>query len=216
MNRIKIKYKEFDFYVYDTTSTNHCISHCIKNGAGWELEQLDFIINSFPESKGNMIDVGGEIGSYSIILSKNFNTVYTFEPNIDNYTTIQHTIKENDISNIKLYNSACGNYNGKCGMIGNYNTQVSLEGDTVDLIKLDDIVIDQISFLKIDVEGFEYDVLRGAEKLIDVNHPLIYLETHPTIVASSQIDCEGWLIKKGYIAIKEMSPIDKFWKYEKL
>ena len=45
-------------------------------------------------------------------------------------------------------------------------------------IKVDDLHLESIDIMKIDVEGFEIDVLRGAGKTIKEHKPKIILETH--------------------------------------
>jgi FkbM family methyltransferase len=48
--------------------------------------------------------------------------------------------------------------------------------DTVRAVKLDDLVPERVDFLKIDVEGFEMNVLRGAARIVNRDRPLILLE----------------------------------------
>ncbi len=164
-----------------------------------------------------MIDVGGEIGSYSTILSKFFKTVHSFEPNIENYSLICKTKLDNNIENLIIYNKAVGDSISRGGMCGPYMTELDVSGNDFDIVSLDSMNFEgEVSFIKIDVEGYEFSVLKGSENLINIHKPIIYLETHPTMVTTSKIDCEEWLNSHGYKVIKEITPIDKFWVYEKL
>lgn len=214
--KTKVKYFDFDFFVYDVDMWTHCVSHMIKSGQGWETEQIELIKNSGPNlNEKVMVDVGGEIGSYAIPLSKYFKKVYTFEPNLENYTIICDTVKENGLTNVEVVHAACGSQEGKCHMTGKWDNQIE-EGDgEVRLVKLDDYIKEPVSFIKIDVEGFEFEVLKGAERIFTEDRPALYLETHPTIVGDSQINCEEWLFSKGYNPVKDMSPSERFWKYSK-
>jgi len=211
--KISVRYRNFDFFIYDVPTNTHIVSHLIKSGIGWDTEQLEFIISSIANKSKNMIDVGGEIGSYSIPLSPYFNKIHTFEPNIENYSLIKDTIDKNNITQISLYNLACGDVNSTCTVVGTYSTEISLKEGITKIVRLDDFITDEISFIKIDVEGFEYDVLRGAKQIIDKYKPIIYLETHPTMVSDSLSNCETWLLNMGYESFNIVSPSDKFWKY---
>ena len=65
--------------------------------------------------------------------------------------------------------------------------QATQRGETVinvSLTTLDEDVAGEpsISLLKMDCEGFEFDVLRGARRLIERHSPLLFLEIHPTLL----------------------------------
>lgn len=207
----EVNYRNLRFAVYN--DRDHFISSIIRNNQDWEGDQLDFIIQNIADTNRNMLDVGGDIGSYSVILSKYFNTVHCFEPHIDHYNIINHNIALNGITNVITYNSACSDAAGKCVMETVHKNQVKKSDDgEVDVVVLDDVIEDPIHFLKIDVEGHEYEVLKGAEKLIKRSYPDIYLETHPTIVADSTKNCEEFLTNLGYTAIVIYTDGDKFWR----
>lgn len=67
---------------------------------------------------------------------------------------------------------------------------------TVPIKTLDSLVEEPVLFVKLDVEGFEYFVLQGAEKIITRYHPAIYLET--TNTQPHQVELFGMLKKHGY------------------
>src|SRR6185503_14091761 len=46
------------------------------------------------------------------------------------------------------------------------------------MIALDDLPVKEVHVIKIDVEGSEYDVVRGASRLLSTNHPHLIIETH--------------------------------------
>jgi len=57
--------------------------------------------------------------------------------------------------------------------------------------------------LKIDVEGFEFDVMKGAARLLTAEHaPLVLFESNPAMLAAGHgtfADIERWLAVRGYV-----------------
>ena len=66
-------------------------------------------------------------------------------------------------------------------------------GEPVDAITIDDLDLPTCNFLKIDVEGMEIDVLRGAERTIDMYRPLLYVENDRPTKSQSLLELLfGW------------------------
>ena len=100
---------------------------------------------------------------------KSYNKIISFEPNPFNFEKL---------SNIGLINHICIN---KCTSDSQGKLNFSIAGTSsgikpsgeiiVEMDKLDNMIIDKVSFLKMDVEGAELASLKGAEKLIKKNRP---------------------------------------------
>ena len=69
---------------------------------------------------------------------------------------------------------------------------------TVPLRRLDDLVTESVEMIKIDVEGAELGVLRGAERLIATSRPIIMFESGPGEAMYSQVAMWDWLAKRSY------------------
>lgn len=139
----------------------------------------------------NVIDVGANIGYYSILagtlIGKNGN-VFAYEP----VSSIYHRLLRNidSYSNIKPKQAACGNTKGEINIyvahdICSSGSRISqpqegqpLKQEVVPIIRLDDELKDhKINLLKIDVEGYETEVILGAAELIKSNPEIkIFLE----------------------------------------
>jgi FkbM family methyltransferase len=139
------------------------------------------------------VDVGAHAGTYSILLSHNSDRVYAFEPTGHSFDILQAL----NIPNVSVYNLALGSESGEMEIslprVGG-ETDFALatlrplsahEYDKVDIqkvriAKFDDFAneIDfvRIDFVKIDVEGFEMQVLQGMQRLVESKKPALLIE----------------------------------------
>jgi FkbM family methyltransferase len=149
-----------------------------------ELYFINTFLHTIIKSKSPVFyDVGGNKGDYTLMLSKSFpnSKITTFEPNPNTFAVL----KSNVGTKSKLINKGVGKKNGELELFFDVNNKTSvqassnpevikqiakttnLESVKVEIVKLDDFVTEQqIDLLKIDVEGFELEVLKGAERLI--------------------------------------------------
>lgn len=149
------------------------------------------------------LDIGANIGTYSILLAKKGLTGFAFEPVITNYDTLIANIKLNNIEEkVTAYPFALGETKRKAGFTfdpvntgashlsensGFLEETLNPEFIDIDVMPLDSIVHelnikknDRV-FIKIDVEGMEPHVIKGATNFIK-DHPdlLIVLESKHT------------------------------------
>ncbi len=129
----------------------------------------------------NIIDVGSQYCDYAIMFSKFYKSkVYAYEPLRENFEKAIKNIKINN-SNIILSNILIGNgedltFTVNGNMVINSHDKVS---GKLKSVKLDDIFRnfnENIDLIKIDVEGFEYEVLKGAKDLLGKFKPPIIIE----------------------------------------
>ena len=143
-------------------------------------------------------DIGANMGYTSLILSRNFENVYAFEP-----SSICKKLKKNVSRNKKIhtFNIAISDHDGKLVMEKREipwksDQLVAAEGAiddawgkligkvTMDCKKIDSIDIMKPDFMKIDVEGFELDVINGALETIRRYKPSIFIEVHSSVIGS--------------------------------
>lgn len=126
------------------------------------------------------IDVGAHIGIISYQLSNIFENVESFEINTELYNCLRKNISNHCKGNVRLH----------CTGLGNKIDQVDLSTPAKTLgthiipnklgeykiRPLDDYNFQNVDFIKIDVEGFETNVIRGAMKTIERCRPVILYE----------------------------------------
>jgi FkbM family methyltransferase len=144
-----------------------------------------------------MIDIGANIGTTTLAMSRYISSnfyIHSFEPVY--YFILERNIQQNNIEDkVKLYNFGLGAENQilKGGMIdfslkNNYgftridNLEIPDENDKYIILinTLDSFNIENVSFIKIDVEGYERKVLDGAINTIIKYLPTILIEIWST------------------------------------
>ena len=141
----------------------------------FEFEDMSFLLH-YLDKDDIFVDIGANIGIYTILASKiKGATSFAFEPSSKTF--------DNLINNITINNIQDKAFAYKLGL-GGSNTEVSFskEHDTMNYIvsepvtseltekiiikKLDDVMTRNINFIKMDVEGFETEVLKGANRIL--------------------------------------------------
>lgn len=125
------------------------------------------------------VDIGANIGFYSLILSKNFRRVVAVEPHPDNAREIVRNAKEMRVRNIEVVQKAVSRSTGiahlyqssrDSGHTLNPRSHIASKGTLpVETITLSELLKEygQIDLVKVDVEGEEWGVLEGSLPIID-------------------------------------------------
>lgn len=188
----------------------------------WDKKEKDFFhfMDLIP-GDGNILDLGANIGVTSYHLAKNFpnSTIFSFEPLTLNMDTLKRIKRKFNLKNIHEYQVAVGEESGRTEMVMPVINQVPMHGlshvlhdgnmennsgftYTVPMVSLDGFRDLQkagkpVTAMKIDVENFEYFVLKGGEKLIAKDRPVIYCELWDN---DNRKKCVGLLKDLGYAA----------------
>lgn len=160
-------------------------------------------LEKYPFAEGAMIDVGANLGVVSLILGRRFpdRALYAFEPNKTTFRALQSNIRLNQRANLQPYEIAVASHSGHIDFNLNPKDRgtasVSSEGGKyvapVPCVTLDQFAenhrIQEISFLKVDVEGYETLVFDGAMRLIRERRiDLIYFEVCPKLTIKAGFD----------------------------
>lgn len=152
-----------------------------------EKPSLDLILNKMP-SNGTFIDIGANIGEYSLVISKNKNAIsYAFEPVNKTITLMKKNVEINNLNNkIKLHKIILSDNDGSEKITTNLfgrnhiSNRNNKNSKTVKSQRLDSFIKEKnmknIDFIKIDVEGAEIKVLKGAIESIKKFKPKVIIE----------------------------------------
>jgi FkbM family methyltransferase len=173
---------------------NHSFSNNFKNRDNHEIifRKINTFLIKSNIIKNNIIDLGAWIGDNSIPWAKNTtNIVYAIDPSPENINFINEMCELNNIKNIITIQKAISNINEILSTYDNLhhcsfiyeNPELKLnEINKVDAVSLDYLhnnnIINNIGYIHLDVEGMEYKILEGSEKIIDLYNPIITFEQH--------------------------------------
>ena len=127
--------------------------------------------------RGHAVDVGAQVGLWSRILALEFQFVTAFEP-VPEFAECLHA-NCSESGNVELYQNALGELECISFVLkepGVATARIGNDGIGVSVRRLDSYALRPIDFLKIDTEGFEAAIIRGAEATIRRNKPVILTE----------------------------------------
>lgn len=188
---------------------------------GMECELLDTaeshlsLALRYCHDKRTVIQAGGHIGVWPLWLAKEFQRVITFEPDFDNWASLIVNIKQE--KKISCYYAALGARDGHIILKQNFNSTQTHVIENPKPIGISQTTIDNSGILNVDLivldlEGYEYQALLGAEQTINRCSPIIMVENqimkweHKRDMKPNCKLVEEWLEGHGY---QRIDRIDK-------
>jgi len=147
-----------------------------------------YLIKNITIKNGVAIDVGANIGYYSVILAKLVSRVFSFEPETDSFKVLKKNIELNFLKNVVLANKAVSNKKESLVLtvskknLGDHHllkSGLNGRGVKVESVDLDSVIAQKVALLKVDTQGWEPNVIEGAKKIISKYKPTIFIEFWP-------------------------------------
>lgn len=188
----------------------------------YEEKQMNILVDNIKYSKNAIfIDIGANKGVYSLTLAKKFEKlkIYAYEPVLNTFKNLLHNIYLNKLTNrIKTFNFGLSDTSGIKKMIaikrrnyiqsGGYSFKINKSIQKDNIIenyntKIGDKVLNfenKKLFIKIDVEGYEINVLKGIKYLLKKNKVFIQIE----IFNKNFKTVNSFLKKNNFLFIKNI------------
>lgn len=155
----------------------------LRRGIYWE-GGIGNLIKSYVKENSIAIDVGAHIGIHTIVMSRKvgpYGAVIAFEPQNKMYAELLKNLETNQCSNVIPIRKALGDVPqfiqlNPREILNEGGTAIGEGGDDAELIRLDDLQLSNVSFIKIDVECYERHVFEGARRTILQSKPVIIFE----------------------------------------
>jgi len=189
----------------------------------WEPEVVEIITNHVKPGM-RVLDIGAHGGFYALLLSKLVGPtgqVIAFEPLPANYRVLEENIALNGVKNVQIQCEAVGERSGEMefrvpdpedSLIAGQVSPADPRGYmSVRVVSLDDFLFERgvhVDFIKMDVEGAEGDILRGAWRTLRTFHSPMMVELHdvdkqksrhPVVVMIEELGYQiQWLSEAGY------------------
>lgn len=149
-----------------------------------ENYQADRLVMAYPKVShwDTAIDVGAHVGLITRLLADRFRKVMAFEPDPEAFACLEENTKH--LPNVVRYQIAVGGHCCRAGldtrkMKNTGNRQILPDGDNVAMISLDSLDLDAFDLLKVDVQGYEWYVIKGAAKQLKYFRPVVIIEVEP-------------------------------------
>ena len=205
----------YKFYSRITRKVNNFLIHDVYTSM---VDHEEDIVEQFSPKTGDIVvDIGAAFGFYAIMASRRVGQqgrVVAIEAQPDSFDMLNKNIKLNKLANIITLNYAAYSEKTKVRLYSSYSiiqeragqslqSFIEVSADTLDNLLLG-VGIDEVNWIKIDVEGAELEVLKGAEGLLSRSTDIaLLIEVHsPDLVKPIVELCRsfnfGVQFKKNY------------------
>ena len=174
-----------DFYLVENDAiTRHLVTDDILEQHFYELTRL------LLKDTDNVLDLGANVGTHTIWMSKILpqGKVFAFEPLSLTHSQLQLNVLSNGAGNVRLFKLAVSDSTGQYVSmepidygssdlnVGATRVSAGGSGDGTLTLRLDDLGLPPIAFIKMDIQGSEYRALLGMEALLKRDRPLVFVE----------------------------------------
>jgi len=221
--------KDFEPVVYRAFYLDHCfycfrdsiVGQNILSGKGWDNNLKQMILECFKRKESRtIVEVGANVGASLMPICSDFSDAvfYMFEPIPESFDLLEKNKKSFKVTNAHLFNYAISDEaNGYIDIHCAKGTAGARpEGKVYKTERMKTHTLDQIfptekvAFIKIDVDGFEPNVLSGAAELIARSKPDVFFEFYPELIRRASKDPSELLELLISCGLTEFNVYDNF------
>ena len=144
-----------------------------------------------------ILDIGAWVGTWTMTMNNFSEKIIAFEPDPLHYKCLNKNVSED----VETWQLAVGAENKTVSLSEENFTQAKRvlgEGD-IPMITVDSLGLKSVDVIKIDVEGYEMEVLKGAEKTLqNTKYLMIELNNNTKKYGTNNLEVENYIIKKGF------------------
>jgi protein O-GlcNAc transferase len=164
--------------------------YVIREQGDWFEDEIKFLRRILQQGE-KIIDIGANYGTYTLMMAKAVGPegkIWAFEPASSTAECLRASISQNSLTNVVVEQSALSSKPGSARLSLNANSELnsivkgnaSVASEEVPVVTLDERMVKYswrgISFMKIDAEGEEENIIAGGKKFFDAESPLIEFE----------------------------------------
>lgn len=218
-----IQFEDTLINFYLPSATKDIVQRMIFEEDAFFEEELLKKMRKYINSDSIVLDAGTNIGNHTIFFSKicNAKKVHSFEPLKTVFAIFEKNLELNNIKNVEKYNLALGESEGYASISGYSSTSVGStqfefsDSGSFKVIPLDSLNLERLDFAKVDVEGCQYEFLKGAKNTLERCKPTIWIEMLDRENAWFGYDEQRELVlpkelleQMGYVLVEQMSNYD--------
>lgn len=190
-------------------------------------EMFKSLLEGFSEKHGDdifLFDIGANIGYYVLLeasLLGDQSRIVAVEPEPTNVKDLRKNVSLNDFENVDIWQKAAGSERGsvklKVGDKSNLHSVVSEPTTNESVISVESVSVDSLVneydlpnqtpiVVRIDVEGYEKNVVEGMKNLLNSNNPLvIFVEIHSSKISRSEEEYIFQMLEDNGVELKFVS-----------
>ena len=145
----------------------------------------------------HVLDIGAWVGTWTMKINPFCGRVIAFEPDPLHYECLVKNVPEE----VETHQLAVGNDKKMISLSEDNFTQAKrvVGAGNIPMVTIDSLNFTDVDLIKIDVEGYEMEVLKGADKTLEnVKYLMIELNNNSKKYGSSNLEIEKYLRKKGF------------------
>jgi FkbM family methyltransferase len=187
-----------------------------------EFRLLPFLV----DRRRNAVDAGANKGTYTYALARLARHVWAFEPNPKMFRTLQRVAARNVTAamvaladrsgeaELRVPRMRKGGFSNQGGSLSAAKIAENYRAVRVEAVRLDDLDLPDIGFMKIDVEGFEHEVLDGARETVRRCRPVMLIEMEERYTKIPIEAALSRVLELGYVGMflahGALRPLDQF------